>query len=362
MIIRPCAAALVGVLGLGIVAAAQNQRPPAAAEKGGIDETGPYNVVPNWFKPTEPGWIDYAVEVFVENPNRIFIASTGTSPEEKQGRGAAPLRLFNLSIPGAKLDHFLSVVDGSGAPIEDWRQWFGMFKVPHKITMDPYDPDKHIWFIDRGSQQIFKFSHDGKQLVMTLGEKDVAGSDDKHFGQPTDIAWLPDGTFFVSDGYENSRVAKFDKNGKFLMSWGTKGSGPSQFVLPHCIVVDARRRLYVADRTNHRIQVFDENGKFLDEWPNIPQPYHMMITEDQYLWVSDGTTNRLAKYDLNGKLQTTWGTQGTNPGYMNAPHSFGVDSAGNLYVANGLNHRVEKFVPKPNADPARLIGRAFMSK
>jgi DNA-binding beta-propeller fold protein YncE len=224
--------------------------------------------------------------------------------------------------------------------------------------MDPYDPEKHIWFVDRGTQQIFKFTHDGKQLVMELGEKNVAGNDERHFDQPTDLAFLPDGTFFVSDGYGNSRVAKFDKSGKFLMSWGTKGSGPSQFNLPHCVVVDAKRRVYVADRTNHRIQVFDENGKYLDEWP-VPQPYHMVMTEDQHLWVSDGTTNRLLKYDLNGKLITYWGVQGTSPGFMNAPHSFGVDAAGNLYVANGLNHRVEKYVPRADADPSRLVGQPF---
>jgi peptidylamidoglycolate lyase len=250
-------------------------------------------------------------------------------------------------------------VDRNGQVIEEWKQWYDRFRVPHRITMDPYDPEKHIWFVDRGSQQIFKFSNDGKRLVMTLGEKDVAGNDDKHFGRPTDIAFLPDGTFFVSDGYDNTRVVKFDKTGKFLTAWGTKGTGPGQFDLPHCIAVDARRRVYVADRSNHRIQIFDENGKFLDEWPNIPQPHHLMITQDQFLWLSDGTTSRIAKYDLNGKLLTYWGTQGTSAGYMNQPHAFSVDSEGSLYVANGLNQRVEKYTPKANAERARLVGQAF---
>lgn len=109
---------------------------------------------------------------------------------------------------------------------------------------------------------------------------------------PTDIAWLPDGTFFVSDGYGNSRVAKFDKNGKFLMTWREKGKRPGQFNLPHAIETDRNRRVYVADRSNERIQIFDENGKYLDEWPNIRHANYIMITADQRLWVADGVTDK----------------------------------------------------------------------
>ena len=356
------------LLGAAAFAAAPQSQPLSAGvatqEKGGQDETGPYAVVPGWLKPIAPGWIVYAVDVFAESQDRIFVGSTGASPVPedtgRRGRGGGPTQqLFNLNIPGAKLDHFIAVVDRNGALLEEWSQWNDRFRVPHRITMDPYDPEKHIWIIDRGTQLVMKFTNDGKRLVMELGEKGVAGSDAGHFGRPTDIAFLPDGTFFVSDGYDNTRVVKFDRTGKYVTSWGTKGTGPGQFDLPHCIAVDAARRVYVADRSNHRIQIFDENGKFLDEWPNIPQPHHIMITQDQFLWVADGTTSRLAKYDLNGRLLTYWGTQGTSPGYMNQPHAFSVDAQGNLYVANGLNQRVEKFVPKPNADRARLVGQPF---
>jgi len=130
----------------------------------------------------------------------------------------------------------------------------------------------------------------------------------------------------------------------------------------HCIAVDDQRRLYVADRTNHRVQVFDENGKFLDEWPNIPTPFHLMITQDQSLWLTDGGTSRLAKYNLRGELQTYWGTVGTGAGDMNNPHAFSVDSEGSLYIANGSNHRVEKYTPKPNADRSRLVGQPFAAR
>ena len=334
----------------------------AGQQKGGQDEFGPYDVVANWLKPIAPGWIVYNVDVFAESPDRIFIGSTGTSPQEEpagRGRGAAPLRLFNLNIPGAKLDHLLAVVDRNGRLIEEWSQWYPRFQQHHRVTMDPYDPEKHIWVVDRGAHQIFKFTNDGKRLVMELGVNRMPGNDETHFAQPTDIAFLPDGTFFISDGYTNTRVVKFDKTGKFLTQWGTRGTGPSQFNLPHCVVVDAQRRVYVSDRGNSRIQVFDENGKFLDQWPSIPQPHHMMITQDQSLWLTDGTTSRIVKYDLNGRLQTYWGVNGTAAGYMNQPHAFSVDSEGNLYIANGLNHNVEKYVPKAGAERARLVGQAF---
>src|SRR5207237_9160355 len=129
-------------------------------------------------------------------------------------------------------------------------------------------------------QQVLEFTHDGKTLVKAIGEKGVAGSDDKHFGRPTDIAWLPDGTFFVSDGYDNTRVVKFDKNGTFLMAWGTKGNAPGQFNLPHSVAVDAKRRVYVVDRMNARIQIFDENGKFIEQWPGFVSPTRVLITDD----------------------------------------------------------------------------------
>src|SRR5205814_9064447 len=108
------------------------------------------------------------------------------------------------------------VVDGDGKAAESWTQWDCLFedgRRPHSVLMSPYDPDHNVWIVDDIHHQIFKFTHDGKQLLMTLGVRDEAGSDGAHYKRTTDIAWLPDGTFFVSDGYGNTRVAKFDKNG-----------------------------------------------------------------------------------------------------------------------------------------------------
>ena len=193
----------------------------------------------------------------------------------------------------------------------------------------------NVWVVDDWRQQIFVFSNDGKRLVRTFGEAGVAGTDGKHFGRPTGIAWLPDGTFFVSDGYTNSRVMKFDKDGNFLMEWGSKGTAEGQFQVVHSIAVDRARRVYVADRANHRIQIFDQN--------------------DSRVWVADGVTNKFLKYSLNGALQYSWGTYGVFPGGVWGVHQFSVDSEGNVYAAEALGGRTQKFRPKIDADAVLLI-------
>ena len=142
---------------------------------------------------------------------------------------------------------------------------------------------------------------------------------------------------------------------------GHKGRGPRQFNLVHCVTVDANRRVYVADRNNDRVQIFDENGKLLDMWPNIRSPSHLMVSQDQFLWMSGGLMNRILKYDLNGRLLTYWGVYGTEPGMLSNPHHFSVDPTGNLYFAEFGNHRVSKFMPRPDADRGRVVGQPFVA-
>jgi len=330
---------------------------------GGEDETGPYDLVNQWPQPfARPGYIwGSQGGVFAETPNRVFLLNRGELklPANVPDGFAGAWGVLGPAIdPTPELRNCIVVVDATGKVIESWTQWDRLFqggRGPHSVYISPYDPERNVWVVDDWRQQIFVFSNDGKRLVRTFGEAGVAGTDGKHFGRPTGIAWLPDGTFFVSDGYTNSRVMKFDKDGNFLMEWGSKGTAEGQFQVVHSIAVDRARRVYVADRANHRIQIFDQNGKFIVLWRAIRSPDSLMMSADGYVWVADGVTNKFLKYSLNGALQYSWGTYGVFPGGVWGVHQFSVDSEGNVYAAEALGGRTQKFRPKIDADAVLLI-------
>jgi len=236
-------------------------------------------------------------------------------------------------------------VDGNGKIIETWKQWDKLFRRPHSIYISPYDPEKNVWIVDDNMQAIYRFSHDGSKLLQTIGTPGVAGADGTHFNRPTYIDWLPDGTFFVADGYSGTRVAKFDKNGKFLMDWGKLGGPPrgpidtraGYFSNVHGVAVDpATRHVFVNDRNNHRIQVFDENGKYLYEWKIDADPSSL-------------------------HLLYSWGSMGNFPGGRWGVHGMSVDQDGNLYVAEVDAGRVQKFHPKAGANSEFLVAKPVYS-
>jgi peptidylamidoglycolate lyase len=341
----------------------------SAPAKGGLDENGPYDVVLNWFKPGML-WDQPVAAVAVEDQNRIFIGNADqhvTRPNSLviDADGVTLKERSKTSTkPEAEKTHLhqIMVLNGDGKVTDDWKQWDELIVTSHALHISPYDSAKALWVVDRDGQQILKFSNDGKKLLMKLGEKGVAGTDQGHFNRPASLTFMPDGSFYVADGYVNTRIVKFDKNGKYLLEWGKKGSGPGEFNLVHSVAVDAQKRVYVADRSNNRIQIFDESGKFLDQWPNIRQPSKVMVTEDQAVWVSSAAYSRMAKFDTNGKLQTYWGTFGDAPGSADNLHAFAVDEAGNYYIADTWNNRVQKYVPRADADKSRLIAKEFKFK
>lgn len=338
-----------------------------AQEKGGLDQTGPYVPVVGWFKPGIDGWDRPMASVAIDRPDRIIM----TTAPMRFTRPNAPMltadgrvmeeKSQTSTLPPEQHQHnnIILALNANGEVVENWKQWDKEITFAHNVAISPYDPERHIWIMDLG-HQILKFSNDGKKLVMRLGEKDKPAWDENHFNMPSSIAFLPDGSFYVADGYVNARIVKFDKDGKYISEFGSKGSGPGQFDLVHSITIDAQGRIYAADRRNNRIQVFDANGKFLDQWTNVGSPTRLMISEDQYLWMSDANYNRIAKFDLNGKLQTYWGVTGRDPGAFDNLHHWTVDQDGNLFVADGGNNRIQKLVPREGADPARLIGQPYV--
>jgi DNA-binding beta-propeller fold protein YncE len=178
-----------------------------------------------------------------------------------------------------------------------------------------------------------------------LGEKGVEGEDQTHFNKPTDIAFAADGNFFVSDGYGNSRVVKFDKDGKFLLAWGKKGTGEGEFNTPHAVRFDSKGNLYVGDRENDRVQVFDQNGKFIRAFGGFA-PFGLFITPDDTLFVADGRAHHVMKMTVEGKILNTFGKLGPEPGHFFLPHGITVDKDGAVYVTEINGKRVQKFLPE----------------
>ena len=175
---------------------------------------------------------------------------------------------------------------------------------------------------------------------------------------------------FVADGYNGTRVAKFDKDGKFLMAWGQKGTPPNDkrpgyMNNVHGIAVDPQtRRVFVNDRANHRVQVFDDNGKYLYEWNfgEEPSDIHLLyIGADRTLWAYDRGTSKMLKYDLEGHFLYSWGIWGDGPGGFWGVHGFSVDQEGNFYVAEVDSGRVQKFKPRAGANQAFLVGKPVYS-
>jgi peptidylamidoglycolate lyase len=342
-------------------------------QKGGTDDFGPYNPAADWLKPVKDGFMERGEAVFVESPNRIYYTTDlefakPRPPGEARGGGGGARGAGGgaggggaAAAPASTDKHFIMILDAQGNVTEEWTQWKSLFCSPHAIWVSPYDSEKNVWVVDRDCSQVFEFSHDGKKLEKTLGEKGVIQNDDIHFGRPADIAFAPDGSgdFYIADGYQNTRVIKFDKDAHRIKQWGSDGQGPGQFKIQvHDVATGADGKVYVADRGNSRVQVFDKDGKFLDMWPNVRTPSYIWITKDGHAWVASQQGNRLLEYDLQGHLKTYWGMYGVGLGQFDDPHNFAVDPSGNLYVSIYSTRKVglEKFEPKAGADKSRLIG------
>ena len=297
-----------------------------------------YHVVHGWPQLPEGRVLGSAAGVGVNSRGDVLVF-------HRAGRTwSEPLPLDVLKPPA------VAVFDGrSGRLLLEWGA--NQFAMPHGLTVDAQD---NVWLTDVALHQVFKFSPDGR-LLMVLGERGVPGADERHFNRPTDIAVLADGSFYVSDGYRNTRVAKFSADGKFMYQWGRPGAGPGEFDTPHAIVVDTSGLVYVADRQNDRVQVFDANGQFIRQIksPEVGRPYGLALLSQGRLVVADGgeqpqsepDRSGVAIADIAGRVLQRIGRFGNYDGEFRLAHDVATDGSGNLYVVDITGQRVQKFAP-----------------
>jgi outer membrane protein assembly factor BamB len=291
---------------------------PAPADEGRGEKLPDYRPVPGWPKLPDGVTLGPVSAVATDSSDRVYVFH----------RGKRPVLVF----------------DRDGKFLRSWGD--DHLKTPHGLRIDK---DGNVWVTDIGTHQVLKFDADGK-LLLALGKKGQPGAGPDQFDRPTDVAVAPTGEFYVSDGYGNSRVLKFSKDGKLVKQWGRKGKGEGEFDLPHAICLDARGRVYVGDRENDRVLVFDADGKFLAVWKESGAPYGLFLAGDR-LFVADGRAGWVKVLDGDGKPLGRFGEKGSGPGQFKMPHMLCVDSRGAVYVAEVDGKRVQKF--EAGAAPVR---------
>lgn len=235
----------------------------------------------------------------------------------------------------------------NGKLITSWGD--NAFIMPHGLTVDKQN---NIWVTDVGLHQVFKFDYKGK-LLMKLGEARVSGNDSLHFNMPTDIAVADDGSFYVSDGYGNSRIVKFSPTGKYGLQWGKKGDGRGEFDIPHGICLDRNSNVYVADRENKRVQKFDSSGRFINQWSDnsfgsmcsvfVDQTSSMFAIDDfTYLKIKHRGSD-IFIFDPAGNVRQRFGRSGFYEGQTAWYHDLIVDKEKNIYVCDILGNSLQKF-------------------
>ena len=334
------------------------------AQQASVPEL-PYRSVPDFLHLPADLYFGEVSGVAINSKRHIFVFSRGNTTGPAYGASAAQLLEF----------------DATGKFVREIGHNLYAWSYAHTVKVDARD---NIWVTDKGSDMVVEFSPEGR-VLMVFGRKQEASDEgtgpvkkvqpplppeDGMFRQVTDVAWDSAGNTYISDGYINSRVAKVDKDGNWLFSWGEPGNNPGQFNTPHSIAIDAQDNIYVADRGNRRIQVFDTNGKFLrqitidvpvppDARPAIGNktdhppgsrmpgaPWAICITPPphQVLFSSDGFPGRIYKLSLDGKVLGMFGKSGKQLGQFGWIHEMACPSENELYVAEILNWRVQKLV------------------
>jgi sugar lactone lactonase YvrE len=306
----------------------------------------PYTSAPNFLKLPTGLYLGEAMGVATNSKGHVFVFTR-----------SANTRLFEF--------------DQNGAYVKEWGEGNYGFEFAHSVRVDPQD---NVWVVDEGTNMVIKFNPAGK-IVMVIGHRPevVAGmlattngpappAQKYTLARPTDVAWDPQGNIFVSDGYTNHRVVKYDKNGRFLKQVGSEkpGSEPSQFNTPHGIAVDLQGNVYVADRANHRIQVFDNNLERKAIYDNIGDSWTVCVSPGphQYLFTSNSNPNgngpgtwditgEIYKMELDGTILGKFGHAGKELGGFQVVHMMDCRNPNQIIVAEIESWRVQKLLLKP---------------
>jgi hypothetical protein len=328
----------------------------------------PYDSAPNLLKLPEHVYLGEAAGVATNSKGNIFVYTRSGGSVATAGAS----RTFTHG--GARLFEFAP----SGKFVREIGQGVYGFLFAQAVRVDPQD---NIWVVDRGANMVIKFSPDGR-VAMTLsrkpesvgggpgpaagrgggagagrggGQAPGAGIPGDSFNRPTDVAWDSAGNIFVSDGYGNARIAKLDKGGKFLKSWGSRGTEPGQFDTPHSLAIDAQGNVYVGDLGNKRIQVFDNDGGFKTQFSNAGSPWAICISpgSHQYLYSSNSNDPRtmdngeIYKMELDGRTVGKFGRAGKLMKEFGTVNEIDCRNPNELYVGELTNWRVQKIGLRP---------------
>jgi hypothetical protein len=319
----------------------------------------PYESAPNLLKLPDRVHMGEAAGVATTSKGNILVYTrTGTNATGGASR--------TFTHGGSRLFEF----DRNGKFVREIGQGVYGFLFAQGVRVDPND---NIWIVDKGSNMVIKFNPEGR-VLMTLSRKPEsvgeggggrgggrggagagAGVPGDNFNKPTDVAWDAAGNIFVSDAFGNARVAKLDRDGKFIKSWGSRGTEPGQFDTPLSIATDLVGNVYVADRGNKRIQVFDNNGTFKTQLTNAGAPWAICISPGphQYLFSSNSNDTgnlddgEIYKMELDGKILGKFGRAGKLMKEFGTVNQIDCRNPNELYVGELTNWRVQKLTLRP---------------
>jgi uncharacterized repeat protein (TIGR01451 family) len=261
----------------------------------------------------------------------------------------SPLEKYTTVVVPGQAD-----ASASSAPPRFLRLWGSQGTGDGQFGSYPYgvavDATGNVYVSDRGNDRIQKFDRQGNFLL----KWGTSGSEPGQFHGPMGLTTHPDGRVYVADS-QNNRVQVFDSNGTFLFEWGTSGTGDGEFDNPNDIAIDPMGNVFVVDFRNHRIQKFDDNGAFIDAWGTLGNcsgqfnwPLGIEVGSDGHVYVTDSQNHRIQVFDSDGNFLLSWGSEGSEEGQFNVPYGVTLDREGNVYVSEFFNHRIQKFSGQGN--------------